>query len=125
VLWRPHGFAPLQNNFQGFVEAFTQELDSRDEAWILPVFYAGGTAPRGICSGDLVEALCAKGVKARLLDRYPPRVWLGKEDVLLIMGARDPDLPVFAARMGSSLRPHSNGFEGTPGDLRTCAFPAR
>ena len=103
VLWRPHGFAPLKQNFDAFVDSFAEGLRPQDQAWILPVFYAGGTAPKGICSDDLVEALCGRGCPASLLADYP-EAWAGeKEDVLLVMGARDPVLPVFAHRVGARL----------------------
>jgi len=103
VLWRPHGFAPLQQNFDGFVEAFSENLREEDEAWILPVFYAGGTAPSGRDSCDFVAALAEKEVRSRLFKEYPPRWNAREEDVLLVMGARDPELPQFAASMGKGL----------------------
>ncbi len=100
ALWRPHGFAPLQHNFEAFADAFAQVLRSEDEAWILPVFYAGGTAPTGGKGhADLVEAIRARGAYAAALESYPSRIDLSPEDVLLVMGARDPELPVFAERV--------------------------
>lgn len=104
ILWRPHGFAPLKQNFQAFVEAFTGNLREEDEAWILPVFYAGGTAPDGTDSNDFVRALTLRGVNAQVLEDYPPEVPLDSRDVLLVTGARDPELPVFAQRMGRLYR---------------------
>lgn len=100
VLWRPHGFAPLAQNFEALADAFAQNLRQGDEAWILPVFYAGGTAPRGVGSDALVQAIQSRGGTARALDAYPDAVPLEKEDVLLVMGARDPELPRFASRIG-------------------------
>ncbi|WFB37329.1 Mur ligase domain-containing protein [Kiritimatiellota bacterium B12222] len=105
VLWRPHGFAPLQQNFDAFVDCFATSLREQDKALILPVFYAGGTAPRGIDSGDLVDALHARGCKAVLIEDYPSAWEADAEDVLLVMGARDPALPLFAQRMGRVVGP--------------------
>jgi len=102
ALWRPHGFAPLRQNFEDLVAAFVEVLRSGDEAWILPVFYAGGTAPKGVEGADLAEALRELGVSARALEAYPETVSLSEKDVLLVMGARDPGLPEFARRVGRS-----------------------
>lgn len=100
VVWRPHGFAPLRQNFAAFVETFVQGLGPEDWLGVLPVFYAGGTVSKGPQSGDLVGAVAAAGRRAELLTAYPETLPLGAEDVLLVMGARDPELPEFAARMG-------------------------
>ncbi|MDF3130271.1 Mur ligase domain-containing protein [Kiritimatiellaeota bacterium B1221] len=100
VLWRPHGFAPLKQNFSAFAYAFAGALRSQDRVLILPVFYAGGTAPTGINSGDLVERLKGRGCQAELLQTYPVTWKGGEADVLLVMGARDPQLPVFAQKAG-------------------------
>lgn len=104
ALWRPHGFAPLRENFAAYVEAFATSLRAGDEAWILPVFYAGGTAPRGVEGAELARALRERGVKASALPGYPEEVPLREKEVLLVMGARDPELPAFARRMGASVR---------------------
>ena len=100
VLWRPHGFAPLQNNFEAFVETFVEGLRSQDRLLLLPVFYAGGTAPQGIGSSELMDALQAKGVCIDLLEDFPEQVELSERDVFLVAGARDPELPAFAHRIG-------------------------
>ncbi len=103
ALWRPHGFAALQQNFAAFVDCFCEGLAEGDEAWILPVFYAGGTAPReGLGSAELVHALQQRGCRARLIEDYPQELSLPAETRLLVMGARDPELPRFAARAGSA-----------------------
>ncbi len=109
VLWRPHGFAPLKQNFEAFADAFAGTLRPQDHALILPVFYAGGTAPTGIHSGDLVEALQGRGCQATLLADYPEGWKGGEEDVLLVMGARDPQLPVFAQKAGQRVSSPSFG----------------
>jgi len=102
ALWRPHGFAPLRQNFDALAAAFADNLREGDEAWILPVFYAGGTAPKGLEGADLARAVCGLGARGVALPDYPESVELGGEDVLLVMGARDPELPRFAARAGAA-----------------------
>ncbi|MCC5850764.1 MAG: hypothetical protein JJU29_21965 [Verrucomicrobia bacterium] len=102
ALWRPHGFAPLRQNFEALAEAFAQNLRSGDEAWILPVFYAGGTAPKGVEGKDLAQSIQDKGTKALALEDYPETVAMETGDVLLVMGARDPELPRFARRIAGA-----------------------
>ena len=101
VLWRPHGFAPLKQNFNAYVRTFCEGLRSKDELLLLPVFYAGGTAPKGVGSRELGAALKQAGVQVQVLSGYPDTVRLAWEDVLLVAGARDPALPAFARRIGS------------------------
>jgi UDP-N-acetylmuramate--alanine ligase len=103
ALWRPHGFTPLRQNFEALADAFAGALRPGDEAWILPVFYAGGSASKGIEGADLAKAICARGGKGVALETYPQKVDLDAEDVLLVMGARDPELPRFAARIGRAV----------------------
>lgn len=100
AVWRPHGFAPLRQNLEATADAFAANLRAEDEAWILPVFYAGGSAPRGVDAPDLVAAIRKRGATAKALDDYPETVPLRPEDALLVMGARDPALPVFARKIG-------------------------
>lgn len=101
ALWRPHGFAPLRQNFEALAKAFAENLRLGDEAWILPVFYAGGTAPKGLEGEDLARRIRELGGEATGLKGCPERVELGERDVLLVMGARDPELPRFARSVGN------------------------
>jgi UDP-N-acetylmuramate--alanine ligase len=72
--------------------------------YLLPVFYAGGTAERTVTSADLVGDLAGRGVTAELVPGYPElearlRAAARPGDVILCMGARDPDLPLCARRL--------------------------
>lgn len=101
VLWRPHGFAPLRQNFEALAGAFAHTLRPEDQVWILPVFYAGGQAPKGIEGADLARAIRARGANATALADYPEALTLGPHHTLLVMGARDPRLPAFAQEIAS------------------------
>ncbi len=103
ALWRPHGFTPLKQNFAAYVDAFSDSLREQDELWLLPVFYAGGTVPDGVNHQDLVAALLEHAIRAVGLDDYPESVPLEVRDVLLVMGARDPNLSVFAKEIAASI----------------------
>ena len=88
--------------------AFLEVCQPGDEVLILPVFYAGGATTRSVTSGDLVKELVACGAPAfeikdydellrHLLDRAQA------DDAVLCMGARDPELPLFARRLLKAL----------------------
>lgn len=103
--WRPHGFSPLLQGMTGFVDIFTKHWKQNGGTInILPVFYAGGTVQKKVTASDLVHHLESAGVPARLMPDYPS---LKKEleahakagDAVLGMGARDPELPLFAKQL--------------------------
>ncbi|MEX2607225.1 MAG: Mur ligase domain-containing protein [Kiritimatiellia bacterium] len=104
ALWRPHGFTPLKQNFEAYVDAFADSLRDQDEVWLLPVFYAGGTVPAGVNHQDLVEALQKRSARAVGLEGYPSEIPLAEPDVLLVMGARDPELSRFAREIADNLQ---------------------
>ena len=104
--WRPHGFGPLRAMLEPLADAFAAVCRADDRLWILPVYDAGGTADRSVDSGILVGKLQARGVPAAAAPSYEA---LGAElaraaragDTILVMGARDPQLPVFAREMAA------------------------
>ena len=103
-VWRPHGFGPLAAIADGLIDMLPQTLRPDDRLYLLPVFYAGGTAKRALDAPEFTERLRAAGVAVELLPDYDalesvlrPRLQPG--DALLVMGARDPGLPAFARRM--------------------------
>lgn len=99
AVWRPHGFTPLAQGLDGFIQAFSSK--KAKNAFILPVYYAGGSVNRKITSEQLVEKLQAAGVTAELVPDYQRLTEKLVEQNLpvLIMGARDPELPKFANRI--------------------------
>lgn len=104
--WRPHGFGPLRSMLDPLADALAAVWRPGDKLWVLPVYDAGGTADRSIQSDALVAKLRARGVDVELADSYDA---LGAAmlqavcpgDTILIMGARDPQLPVFAREMAA------------------------
>ena len=110
AVWRPHGFGPLKLMLGELAAALAGVLRPQDTALILPVFYAGGTATQTVSSGDLVAALAARGVAADLAPDYAAlearlRAALRPGDIVLVMGARDPDLPLCARRLAAGCSP--------------------
>ena len=104
AVWRPHGFGPMKLMLAELTDALAGVLRAQDAVLLLPVFYAGGTTSAAGNSDALVTALVARGVAAQLAPDYAAlearlRADLRSGDVVLVMGARDPDLPLFARRL--------------------------
>ena len=110
ALFHPHGYEPLRFMHDELIECFVQTCRSSDTVHLLPVYYAGGTARREIESGDIVHALCERGITAYAPpDRPTCLKHLGeicaKTDLILSMGARDPSLAAFAAEIAQTVVP--------------------
>ncbi len=104
AVWRPHGHAPLALMMEELIQAFGAIIGAGDHLLVLPAYYAGGTARQGSDYRHLVKRLvdagrCAEAVdgytqlQSRLLELAQPGT------AVLLMGARDPFLPVFAHRL--------------------------
>lgn len=102
--WRPHGYGPLALMKDDLVEAFAGVCRTGDRLFILPVYYAGGTASKTVTSEDLVRDLKARGVPAEFASNYAALERVLRSDwqagdTVLGMGARDPELPRFARQL--------------------------
>lgn len=102
--WRPHGFAPLRNMMEPLATTFAAALRPSDHLWLLPVYYAGGTTTKDVSSADLLARLLALGTTAAEIPSIPDleatlRATACPGDTILLMGARDPDLPLLAHRL--------------------------
>ncbi len=107
-VWRPHGFGPLAAMMPELAAAFGAGMREPDRLFLLPVYYAGGTAQRNVSSEDLAARLQAAGRKAEAVPDYETLMArlltiCQIRDVVLCMGARDPDLPVFARQLVAQL----------------------
>ena len=100
--WRPHGFGPLALMKDELADSFAAVCKAGDRLYLLPVFYAGGTANKTITSEEFAQFLRARGVPAEAVSDYPvlaARLAAAQPgDAILGMGARDPELPLFARR---------------------------
>lgn len=108
-VWRPHGFGPLSSMMNELAETFAKVCRPEDQIYILPVYYAGGTTKRQAKSDDLVRELKARHVPTELVKDYEAlQARLTKTarpgDSILCMGARDPELPLFARQMLDALK---------------------
>lgn len=105
VAWfQPHGYGPTRFLRYDFVEEIANALRPQDEIWMSEIFYAGGTAVKDISANDLIEDLKAKDCNAFFIeDRNnfiaTVKPHLQENNVLLLMGARDPSLADFAKQL--------------------------
>ncbi|HWR72751.1 MAG TPA: L,D-transpeptidase family protein [Nitrospirota bacterium] len=98
AIYQPHGFGPTRFLKDEYIATFRTCFRQHDSLYLLPIYYAGGTAQKNISSEDIIHGLgpaafSAQAVKDRdeLLTRLQADA--KPEDCVLIMGARDPSLP--------------------------------
>lgn len=102
IAWfQPHGYGPTRFLRNDFVLEIAAALRPQDEIWMSEIFYAGGTAVKDISANDLIHDLQALGKNAYFVDDRQKLVGalkphLSENSVLLLMGARDPSLELFA-----------------------------
>ena len=102
ILFQPHGFGPLRLMQREFIDGFAG-LMREDDVLLMPEpVYFGGTTDRYVGSDDIASGIRAAGRNAEAL---PTREACGDRlidlarpgDRIIIMGARDDTLSVFAA----------------------------
>lgn len=107
-VWRPHGYGPLAAMAEDLIDMFGRTLRSDDQLFVLPVYYAGGTTNASYTSDIFVDHLQEQGVPALYVPTYKELAKYMLSDVqptdaYLCMGARDPELPVFARSLAEKL----------------------
>ncbi len=109
IAWfQPHGYKPTRFLRDDFVKEIAAVLRPQDEIWMSEIFYAGGSAVKDISANELIQDLQKMDKNAFFVeDRNQLTVALKSHftgnDVLLLMGARDPGLEVFAAEVFDKL----------------------
>lgn len=109
IAWfQPHGYGPTRFLRNDFVTEIAASLRPGDEIWMSEIFYAGGTAVKDISASDLIEDLKKLGANAyfvedrsQLVEAIRPHV--EQPCVLLLMGARDPGLELFAQEVFATI----------------------
>jgi UDP-N-acetylmuramate--alanine ligase len=109
IAWfQPHGYGPTRFLRADFVSDIAAALRPQDEIWMSEIFYAGGTAVKDISANDLIEDIRKLGKNAYFVEDRNQFVDAVKShftgnDVLLLMGARDPGLEKFAGEVFEKL----------------------
>jgi UDP-N-acetylmuramate-alanine ligase len=104
AVYQPHGFGPTRFLKDEYIKTFRTSFRQNDSLYLLPIYYAGGTAQKDISSEDIIQGLGpvafpAHAVKDRceLLARL--KADAKPEDCVLLMGARDPSLPALLKKI--------------------------
>ncbi len=109
AIWRPHGFKPLALMRHDLKKMLKETLREGDTFYLLPVFYAGGTTRENITSRQIVEECRNEHMAVHYCETCEDVLTsvlrdLKTEQVILIMGARDPALPVFARNLFAEIK---------------------
>ncbi|MBA4417902.1 MAG: hypothetical protein C0392_08335 [Syntrophus sp. (in: bacteria)] len=104
AVYQPHGFGPTRFLKDEYIATFRTIFRQDDALYLLPIYYAGGTAQKDISSVDIINGLGPVSFKAqavedrdKLLTRLKADVRSG--DCVLVMGARDPSLPALVKKI--------------------------
>jgi len=109
IAWfQPHGYGPTRFLRKDFVQEIAAILRPEDEIWMSEIFYAGGSAVKDISANDLIEDIKKLGKNAYFVEDRNDLVaalkpHISEPTVLLLMGARDPSLEVFAKEVFEKL----------------------
>jgi UDP-N-acetylmuramate--alanine ligase len=98
AVYQPHGFGPTRFLKDEYIATFRTAFTQHDSLYLLPIYYAGGTAQKNISSEDIVQGLGTIAFNAQTVRNRDELLTNLKtdakpEDCVLIMGARDPSLP--------------------------------
>lgn len=104
LFFQPHGFGPLRTMKNELIATFAQEMGPEDLLIMPDPVYYGGTTNREVGSGDIVAGVAGLGRSAehigdrqacadRLIEVARPG------DCILVMGARDDTLTLFAEQL--------------------------
>lgn len=103
-VWRPHGYAPLRKMCTDLAEMFNRVIRPCDRLLLLPVYDAGGTADRSVCTETLLAQLTcpAEGIPTLEAAEARLRTLARPGCALATFGARDPGLPLLAKTLGEN-----------------------
>lgn len=104
AVYQPHGFAPTRFLKDEYIETFKTAFQRQDSLYLLPIYYAGGTAQKNIASEEIVASLGAVAFKAQAPGSRDELLTALRSDAapgdcILLMGARDPSLPALVKRI--------------------------
>jgi UDP-N-acetylmuramate--alanine ligase len=109
IMFQPHGYGPLKLMREQFIACFAENMRD-DDVLIMPdPVYFGGTVDRSVTSEHIVSGVRARGREAmafaereacgdKLIELAEPG------DRIVVMGARDDTLSVFAADLVERLK---------------------
>ena len=104
AIYQPHGFGPTRFLKDEYVATFRTAFREHDSLYLLPIYYAGGTAQKDISSEDIIEGLGSVTFSAQAVKGRDELITKLRADArpgacVLLMGARDPSLPALAKKV--------------------------
>ena len=110
IFFQPHGYGFLKVVGEELSKSFAEHMADEDRLYMVEPFYAGGTVDRSVGSASIVDAVCRQGRKAYLMeDRSAVKKAILEQAVpghrIIVMGARDDTLSLFASEILRSLKP--------------------
>ncbi len=104
AVYQPHGFGPTRFLKDEYIATFRAIFRQPDSLFLLPIYYAGGTAQKDISSQDIISELGPVSFNAQVLQSRDGLLTRLKADAkpgdcVLLMGARDPSLPALAGKI--------------------------
>ncbi len=107
ALFQPHGFGPARFLRAELRALLPRVLRPQDRFCYSEIFYAGGSVAKDVSSRMLADDLAASRDCGWAADHAAARAWAVREarpgDTILVMGARDPDLPALARAIFTAL----------------------
>ena len=67
AVYQPHGFGPTRFLREEYIATFRAVFREQDSLYLLPIYYAGGTAQKDISSEDIVAGLGPVSFNARAI----------------------------------------------------------
>jgi UDP-N-acetylmuramate--alanine ligase len=108
AVFQPHGFGPARFLRPELQQLLPRLLRPQDRFCYAEIFYAGGSVRKDISSRDLAADLGRELPCGYAADHDAVRRWIERQvqpgDTILIMGARDPELPRLARTVFEALR---------------------
>lgn len=104
AVYQPHGFGPTRFLRDEYITTIRTLFRRKDSFYLMPIYYAGGTAQQDISSEDIVKGLGSVPFNAQTIKGWEEllarlKVDAKLDDCVLLMGARDPSLPTLAKRI--------------------------
>ena len=104
AVYQPHGFGPTRFLRDEYITTFRTIFRQNDSLYLLPIYYAGGTAQKDISSADIITGLGPVSFNAQAVSDRDELLAKLKTDVrpgdcVLVMGARDPSLPALVKKI--------------------------
>ncbi len=111
AFFQPHGFGPLRVMGEELAAMFAETLSAEDRVLFCDPVYFGGTVDRSVGSAEIVariNAAAGRELALHIPDRAECGAWLSKQatvgDRIVIMGARDDSLSLFAAEVLAGIK---------------------